>query len=559
MSRSRNGFWMVLVTILLGLAYLLVPLVDRRSADGFDIGRVGELPVSYAGRIKPLDSVARNCLMIISGRQSFKNDGVKTDAVTWLLDLHTRPGLASSYPVFRVDHPGVRALMDIEDINAKRFSYDRLMQRGSELQMQLGQAQTTPKVDRDLMQNKVLELGNQLSLYQTLSGLFTIHIVPTGPGHQGWTPLHTTMHAGSPSGSEVARTYTALFDAYKQGDIGSFNQHAVSLDKALRVSHPEDTSKAVLEAKLNRYGLFHRTLVLYVVTGLLVLFSWLRSSEPMRQSATSLLLLVWLVHTLGIVIRVYLSGRPPVTNLYSSAIFIGWGCVLLCLILEYLFRDGIGSVSGAATGFLTLLVAQGLSGSGDSMAVLQAVLDTNFWLATHVVVITLGYASTYLAGFLGVLYILRGVFTRTLGKHEARHLAQRIYGIICFATLFSFVGTILGGIWADQSWGRFWGWDPKENGAMIIVLWNALVLHTRWGGVVKHRGLAVLAIFGSVVTSWSWFGVNMLGRGLHSYGFMDSAVSWLMLFVVSQLLIIGVGLLPEKIWRSRAARVLRLD
>ena len=90
-----------------------------------------------------------------------------------------------------------------------------------------------------------------------------------------------------------------------------------------------------------------------------------------------------------------------------------------------------------------------------------------------------------------------------------------IYGVVCFATLFSFVGTVLGGIWADQSWGRFWGWDPKENGALLIVIWNALILHARWGGMVKQRGMAVLAVVGNIVTAWSWFGTNMLGVGLH--------------------------------------------
>jgi hypothetical protein len=125
-----------------------------------------------------------------------------------------------------------------------------------------------------------------------------------------------------------------------------------------------------------------------------------------------------------------------------------------------------------------------------------------------------------------------------------------VYGIVCFATLFSFIGTVLGGIWADQSWGRFWGWDPKENGALIIVLWNALILHARWGGMVKERGIMNMAIFGNIVTAWSWFGTNMLGIGLHSYGFMDSAFKWLMVFMVSQLALIGLGLLPVKYWGS---------
>src|SRR5262245_21509733 len=131
-----------------------------------------------------------------------------------------------------------------------------------------------------------------------------------------------------------------------------------------------------------------------------------------------------------------------------------------------------------------------------------------------------------------------------------KSLARMIYGIICFATLFSFVGTVLGGIWADQSWGRFWGWDPKENGALIIVLWNALILHLRWGGMVRERGLVNCAIVGNIVTSWSWFGVNMLGIGLHSYGFKSGTSLWLMAFVNSQLLLLASGLLPAQLWAS---------
>src|SRR5262245_13192801 len=158
-----------------------------------------------------------------------------------------------------------------------------------------------------------------------------------------------------------------------------------------------------------------------------------------------------------------------------------------------------------------------------------------------------------------------GLLVKTAGSHErtalevasaaergalGKSLAKMVYGIVCFATLFSFVGTVLGGIWADQSWGRFWGWDPKENGALIIVLWNALILHARWGGMVRERGLVTMAIFGNIVTSWSWFGVNMLNIGLHSYGFMDSAFLWLMVFVASQVALMGLGMLPLQYWRS---------
>jgi cytochrome c-type biogenesis protein CcsB len=314
-------------------------------------------------------------------------------------------------------------------------------------------------------------------------------------------------------------------------------------------------------------------------------------SESLRRSAFYLLILAGLVHTFGLVFRMALEGRPPVTNLYSSAIFIGWATMILGVIVERIYRVGIGILVGSLAGFVTLLIAHNLALGGDTMEMLRAVLDTNFWLATHVVVITLGYASTFFAGLLAILYIFLGVFTPLLsqkvtprtaaaismtagvagGLHAGagaaeqlapavgrveigKALGKMVYGVVCFATLFSFVGTVLGGIWADQSWGRFWGWDPKENGALLIVLWNAIILHARWGGLVRERGIMNLAVFGNIVTSFSWFGVNMLGIGLHSYGFMDAAFKWLMIFIGSQVFIIALGLLPLEVWRSFRSR-----
>ena len=116
-----------------------------------------------------------------------------------------------------------------------------------------------------------------------------------------------------------------------------------------------------------------------------------------------------------------------------------------------------------------------------------------------------------------MMFTLLGLFSERFTKESAKSLSSMVYGIICFGTLFSLVGTILGGIWADQSWGRFWGWDPKENGALMIVIMGAIYLHARWGGICKERGLMALAICGNIVTAWSWFGTNLLGVGLHSY------------------------------------------
>ena len=344
--------------------------------------------------------------------------------------------------------------------------------------------------------------------------------------------------------------YAGLGYAWRQGRSDQFNTILGLYHDELAKHEPAAIKKTAAEVRFNAAEPFYTSLVLYVTAFLIAVFSWLKWPDALGRSAFWLVVVAWALATAGIVARMWLEGRPPVTNLYSSALFIGWGAVALCLVLEMIYRNGIGSVAAGLIGFGTLIIAQHLALSGDTLEMMRAVLDSNFWLATHVVVVTTGYASTFLAGFLALIYIVRGVFTRSLDQATADALARMVYGIVCFATLFSFVGTVLGGIWADQSWGRFWGWDPKENGALMIVVWNAHILHCRWGGFVRARGLMCLAVFGNIVTSWSWFGTNMLGIGLHSYGFTEAAFWGLSIFVVTQLGLIALANLPLAKWRS---------
>jgi ABC-type transport system involved in cytochrome c biogenesis permease subunit len=217
-------------------------------------------------------------------------------------------------------------------------------------------------------------------------------------------------------------------------------------------------------------------------------------------------------------------------------------------VLELVHRLGVANLVAAMIGLITLCIARSLDKS-DTLHVLAAVLDTQFWLSTHVVTVTAGYAVTYLAGFFGAVALVRMALKRsstTDGDNLNRQLYRMAYFSVCFGILFSFVGTVLGGLWADDSWGRFWGWDPKENGALMIVLWNALVLHARWDKMVGLRGFAVLALLGNIVTSWSWFGTNLLGIGLHNYGFNKSVAYALVATLVIHLaLIIGALLLTS--------------
>ncbi len=344
--------------------------------------------------------------------------------------------------------------------------------------------------------------------------------------------------------------YAKMATAYETGNSEAFNTTLGEYRKWLDERMPREISKGRAEFFFNNLQAFLHAMIIYLVAFVLGCASWFNWSETLRRSGYYITVLAFIVHTAGLLFRIVLEGRPPVTNLYSSAVFIGWAAVLLGLILERMNKDGIGLVVAAAVGATTQIIAHNLAVGGDTMEMMRAVLDSNFWLATHVITITLGYAAMFVAGFLAMLYIVRGLLTTTLSGETSKALGRMVYGVICFATLLNFVGTVLGGIWADQSWGRFWGWDPKENGALLIVLWCGVILHARWGGLVRERGLMNLAIFGNIVTSFSWFGVNMLGIGLHSYGFMDAAFKWLTLFIGSQVILIGLGMLPLTMWKS---------
>ena len=421
-----------------------------------------------------------------------------------------------------------------------------------------------------------------------------------------------------------------------------------------------DRARVRLETLYNRLDPFTVCLVLYIFVFVLTCAGFVAAgaeradwAEAFRRSATWVLYATLIVHTGALLVRMSLLDRPLVfvTNLYSSAVFIGWGCVALCLVLERIYKLGVANAVAGLLGVATNIVAVNLA-TDDTLGTLVAVLDTNFWLATHVTTVTLGYTATFVAGFIGAVYVLmlcatvvRDGFTHpqpaslgalfafgaaaagvvavpmmilwflssAVAKYELVHpmvptvvlvglggvalfyagglmmmkaggdptdasgkpvttgalpaaakplarmaltpetsktLGQMVYGVVCFATLLSFVGTVLGGIWADQSWGRFWGWDPKENGAVLIVLWNALILHARWCGMARDRGVAVLAVVGNMICAWSWFGTNQLGIGLHAYGFDPRLADGCTNFWLSQLVILAVGITPRAYWTA---------
>jgi len=536
-------------------------------------------------------------------------------AMEWLLETMMKPESANDLKIFRIDNNEVLALLKLPD-NQKYYSLNQIRPQMDELEKQADRIEKIASANRTAFESQLMKLYETMNLYLRLEislkppgsddfaaeldayqksiapGIAAVNAREAG---QKFDPEAFNTLLGFMGGYNIVASFalpltippadaslprdawqnigTNLMQTARTGEINPATRFYAEMVTAYRANQPDNFNRIVGQYRFWLVGRFtpqikkadrefffstmqpfYKATVIYVLALVLALFSWFNLSDWLRRSAFYLIGLAWVIHTTGLVFRMYLEGRPPVTNLYSSAVFIGWAAVILGMVLEKIYRDGIGCVVAAFAGFVTLIIAHNLALSGDTMEMMRAVLDTNFWLATHVVTVTLGYASTFVAGFLAIIYIVLCVFTTTISPETAKSLSRMVYGIVCFATLFSFVGTVLGGIWADQSWGRFWGWDPKENGALLIVLWNATILHARWGGLVRERGLMNLAVFGNIVTSFSWFGVNMLGIGLHSYGFMDAAFKWLMLFIGTQVAIILLGLLPQKLWRSFQTR-----
>ncbi len=587
---------------------------EKQSRSQINYAAVGKIPMQHEGRIKPLDSVARNVLQFISkplfgGMPSVKDaTGNEHSPSEWLLGVMAGQDWVRDAQVFRIYPQEVRDVFDVEPRQGFRYSYSELeknMPKFREEISKLREGNRDPDTF-DFREQKLAAMHQQINMFDLISYSYQLPPIPD-PGEQpseqdrqqfvsrimeifemmqnleaGGPPaiippqgeatpenLMTAkwqaygpavfaafigqrmgMSAGSPNPAILA--FTDIIDAVRSQDAPKANQ-AIDQYHDLLSNTPLAAvalRKASTETWLNKFNPTAQGISIYLVAIFLGFVGFLVRSDSVRRVTFWMLVGVFLIHTIAIVSRIYISGRAPVINLYSSAVFIGWACVMLGLFLEVIYPIGVANLVCGLIGVGTLSVARALD-TRDTLHVLEAVLDTQFWLSTHVISVTAGYAVTFLAGFLGVFALVHRIVTRYDALPAQRSpesiefqqiLYRMIYGVICFAIFFSFIGTVLGGLWADDSWGRFWGWDPKENGAMMIVLWNAILLHARWDKQVGARGFAALAVLGNIVTAWSWFGTNQLGIGLHSYGFTSGALLTLAAFVIFNLLFVIVAL-----------------
>lgn len=356
-------------------------------------------------------------------------------------------------------------------------------------------------------------------------------IVP-GTGREWFSPWALGESGqGSPASAAYLKHWEDMARAYIIGDAAAWADAAAAARAESRTFAP--SGKIAMELF---YGTWHPQIIaggLYLLAfGALVAAS-LAGIGWARTAALAFLFGGCAAQALAITLRILILERPPVGTLYESIIFVAFLCALIGALYEWMRKDGIGLFTGAGSALILLFVAQGFA-EEDTMKMLVAVLNTNFWLATHVLCITMGYGWCVITSAFAHIWLYRAA-----RGAESDVLVKPVKTLALISLLFTAVGTILGGIWADQSWGRFWGWDPKENGALLIVLWIVWILHAQIAGQIGRRWFMAGMAYLSVIVSLAWFGVNLLNTGLHSYGFISGIAFALGAFCVFETAFIG--------------------
>lgn len=483
---------------------------------------------------------------------SKQRDVVENELIRIYENLKTYSQLTLTFS-FAMPHPDF-TLQEKENLYALKFPLN--ISQYSFLDMALKakefQALTAPleRKDADEWTNadrELLGIVNNLFHWNVSYQNLPVHIVAPFDGAQEiwlspWDGI--TVGLKDKNGREELIALAKMLAAYWNGkqlefDVSArqFISSTHSRYKGELASELENTS---LELFLNKLNPFFYSKVLYFLVFVLFLLSLIIDWKILYKTAWGVLVSSFLLHFLGILLRCLILKRPPVSNLYETFIFVSFVSTLAGMIIERINKRWLGLIIASLSGFVFLTIAEKFSIEGDTLQMLIAVLNSNFWLGTHVLSITTGYAGACVAGIVGHVYILQAIF-----KARDQKLLDSTYkvlmGSLGFALTMTFLGTNLGGIWADQSWGRFWGWDPKENGALMIVIWTALLFHLKVGRFVGPLGLSVGSALGLIVVMWAWFGVNLLSIGLHSYGFTSGLALNLTIYLLVQLVFLAIA------------------
>jgi ABC-type transport system involved in cytochrome c biogenesis permease subunit len=531
----------------------------------------GELIVQDGGRLKPLSTLANFSLLGISGKRSYTDErGQRRSAVEFVLDTLYFPKQAAEAPIFLINDSAVAQALELQLPEKKKRDRYSFHEIEPGLPRLFSLAHDYGAIDaklRNSVQAELVLLAERVDMFLRLNRQETLALIPPDDGAAGelaarWlAPAHpmAVLARGEKPSAERQRVFDALDAlANTRTQPEAFETRMAALKRVLDSFAAVQVAKPTVALELRYYRLAPLSwgLGLFSVAFLCAACGWLRPNWKWLQRTTLALASGGSAAlVLAIVLRCVIRSRPPVSTLYETVLFITAVGVLVGLALEWFNRQRLAGSVSAFAGMVGLFIANGYEtlDAKDTMPSLVAVLDTNFWLATHVTAITIGYAAGLFAALLGSVYILAKLLRPArMTQARFRSLSGMVYGVLCFGLIFSTVGTILGGIWANESWGRFWGWDPKENGALLIVISQLVILHARKGGFLREFGVAIAGAAAGCVVAFSWWGVNLLGVGLHSYGFTSGIQSALSSYYAIQGSIVLLGL--AALWRERRAK-----
>ena len=434
---------------------------------------------------------------------------------------------------FTVEDSAARSYLNLGH-DTHQFSYFDIVSRVSLISNAIKTIQQKSSEQWTVSDMTMISLTQTLRSWEESREDQPFHICPVKTdGKEEWLcPWILTLNTGTAAPHQPFLLHlTTMRKAFLDNNEAEFKAALKGFTELVR-SEGVDLSGASTELLYNSINSFSKAKIAYGIAAILALLLLTAAPNKFTSTGSVILLITGMAfHTYGIVARILIMHRPPLATVYETFIFVAWSCVVLGLVLELLQKKSLGLLIASVCGFFFLHIAGRYNTGVDTMGMVAAVLNSNFWLTTHIMSISLGYAGCCCAGIVGHVYLIKSLFLR-IPREKLVSTYESMYGILAFVLVFTVIGTMLGGMWADQSWGRFWGWDPKENGALLIILWCAAVFHARSAAIIKERGFAVGAILSFVLVMFAWIGVNLLGIGMHSYGFTSSGVSILYSFMI---------------------------
>jgi cytochrome c-type biogenesis protein CcsB len=481
-------------------------------------------------------------------------------------------------PLIRVDFLQLREALGLEAdeayISAERLSKTQIDDPRSERTIPFAawvhrlQELESQKESLSNLEKKGLELADRYWTFQHMRMGRAIEVLPIrGSQTQDWMPIGALVlnefdDASDPGGllRHAQQAFHEIRSAYRSGDCERFRRASEEFIAAMAAAGPEwgeypSDAAIALEVVYNTWAPFRFAWILTLVAFVAMLLHLGSGWKLFYRGALATYMAALAALVVGFAFRIGISGRPPVTNMYESVIYVGCGVALFGLIFELIYRQKYVLTAAAGVATISLILADNCPTILDpSLRPLQPVLRSNFWLVTHVMTITLSYAAFALA--MGIATITLGYYCARSTNHTAiAALSRFTYKAIQIGVLLLASGTILGGVWADYSWGRFWGWDPKEVWALIALLGYLAVLHARFAGWVGHRGLAALSVICFALVIMAWYGVNfVLGAGLHSYGFGAGGVGFILSCLGIQFLFVVIALIRSPAEKSASGK-----